>query len=180
VEKCPFCEAELAGNAPRFCASCGSELAEAVGDAEPEPDAGASSSPPEEEVLFDERPAVLGHAAELLLTILTVGIALLFFWLRSLGRHYRITTQRIVIEHGILNKRLEQIELSRVMDFVVERPLGQRMMGTGNLVLSTADRSTPEVRIDGIRADVRALYEDLRAAVEEEKRLRGVRVVDME
>jgi len=179
VEKCPFCEAELAGEMPRFCSSCGSELAEAAGVGAPEP-SGGDPATPQEEVLFDARPAVLGSAAELLLTILTVGIALLFFWLRSLGRHYRITTQRIVVEHGILNKRLEQIELSRVMDFVVERPLGQRMMGTGNLVLSTADRSTPELRIDGISADVRALYEELRAAVEEEKRLRGVRVVDME
>ena len=39
---------------------------------------------------------------------------------------------------------------------------------------------TPALRIDGIKADVVALYERLRKATEEEKRRRGVRVLDAE
>ena len=63
---------------------------------------------------------------------------------------------------------------------VVERPFGQRMLGTGNLVVQSSDRTTPEIRVTEIRADVKELYEQLRRATETEKQRRGVRLVDME
>lgn len=180
MASCPHCRADLEGDSPNFCASCGAALRE-----EREPEEGAAAAvvpagPEEEEILFEGRPAVLTSAGELLFAILTLGIALPFFWLRSLGRLYKVTTQRIVVEHGVLDKRLEQIDLSRVVDYVVERPFGQRLMGTGNVVLHAADKSTPEIRIGGIRTDVLALYEELRAATEAERRRRGVRVLDVE
>ena len=53
-------------------------------------------------------------------------------------------------------------------------------MGTGNLVLETMDKTTPELRIEGIKTDVTALYERLRFATEAEKRRRGVRLLDVE
>ena len=185
VANCPYCNAALKDDSPRFCASCGRPLG-AVPATTTQPEAipaGAAADAPahgSEEVLFEGRPAVLQGIGSLLLTILTVGIAALVFYFRSLGKRYKITTQRIVIEHGVLSKRLEQIDLYRVMDYVVERPVGQRMMGTGNILLDAADKSTPKVRIDGIKTDVLALYERLRSATEAEKRRRGVRVVDME
>ena len=49
----------------------------------------------------------------------------------SRGRHYRVTTKRVVVETGILYKRLEQVDLYRVSDYTVLRPLAQRIMGTG-------------------------------------------------
>jgi hypothetical protein len=61
---------------------------------------------------------------------------------------------------------------------VVERPLGQRLLGTGNILLMTQDRSSPALRIDGLKTDVIALYEQLRKATETEKHRRGVRVLD--
>lgn len=133
-----------------------------------------------EQVLFEGRPALIGGVGALLITILTVGLALIVFWFRARAVHYRITTQRVVIERGVLSKKLEQTDLYRVYDYVVERPLSQRMLGTGNLVLESADKSTPKIRIDGIKTDVVALYEQVRKATEVEKRRRGVRVVDAE
>jgi hypothetical protein len=82
------------------------------------------------------------------------------------------------VETGLFSKRLDQIDLYRIHDYVVERPLGQRLMGTGNLVLSTQDRSTPAVTLAGLSTDVVQLYEQLRKATEQEKRRRGVRVLD--
>ncbi|MBC7171699.1 MAG: PH domain-containing protein, partial [Polyangiaceae bacterium] len=79
---------------------------------------------------------------------------------------------------GILSKRLDQIDTYRINDYVVERPLGQRLVGTGNLVLSALDRSTPEIHIVGLKTDVTSLYEKLRKATEEQKARRGVRVID--
>lgn len=53
-------------------------------------------------------------------------------------------------------------------------------MGTGNIILTAMDRTSPEVRLQGLKTDVVALYERLRKAVETQKRLRGVRLVDYE
>jgi uncharacterized membrane protein YdbT with pleckstrin-like domain len=134
----------------------------------------------QEQVLFDGRAAVLPGLGAALLAIVTLGIAALVLWLRRLSTHYRITTQRVVIERGILSKRMDQTDIYRIIDYTVERPFGQRLMGTGNLVLRTMEQNNPIVRIDGIKTDVVALYERLRAATEAEKRRRGVRMVDME
>lgn len=133
-----------------------------------------------EELLYAGRPAVLRGVGGLLLAILTLGISAIVGWVRSRGTHYKITSQRVVIERGMFSKRLEQIDLYRVVDYVVDRPFSQRMMGTGNLILEAMDKTTPEIRIDGIKTDVVALYERLRFATEQEKRRRGVRVLDVE
>jgi uncharacterized membrane protein YdbT with pleckstrin-like domain len=123
---------------------------------------------------------VIPGVGALLLSILTVGLAALFFWFRSLARHYRITNERIVIESGVFSKRIEQVDLYRITDYVVERPFSQRLLGTGNILLEAMDRTTPQIRIDAIKTDVMALYEQLRLSTEQEKRRRGVRVVDFD
>lgn len=134
-----------------------------------------------EEVLFDGHPAVVPSLGALLLVILTLGLWLIPLFMRSRGRHFRITTRRVVVEVGLLGKRLEQVDLYRVSDYTVVRPFGQRMVGTGNLILRTLDRTSPEVPIQGIKTDVVALYERVRAATEAEKAKRGgVRVMEVE
>ncbi len=133
-----------------------------------------------ERTLFEGHPAVLTSVVALLVSIVTLGLALIYYWIASRAIHVRITTQRIVLDRGILSKRMDQLDLYRVTDYVVERPLAQRMMGTGNLVLKAMDASTPELALRGLKTDVVALYESLRRATEDEKRRRGVRVVDYE
>ena|SRR5689334_2977114 len=134
----------------------------------------------EEEVLFEGRPALVSSVGVLLLAIVTLGLWLLPRWWRSLAIHYRITTRRIVVETGVLSKRMEQIDLYRVNDYTVDRPFLQRMLGTGNLYLKTFDKTTPELRITEIKTDVVALYEKLRQATEKDRAARGVRMVDYE
>lgn len=133
-----------------------------------------------EDLLYEGTPAIVQGFGGLLLAILTLGISLVVAWFRTRGIRYRVTSQRIVIERGIFSKRMEQIDLYRIVDYVVERPLGQRIMGTGNIVLEAMDKTTPEIRIEGIKTDVVALYERLRYCTEQEKRRRGVRVIDAE
>jgi uncharacterized membrane protein YdbT with pleckstrin-like domain len=135
---------------------------------------------PGEDVLFDGYPALVPSFGKLLLVIVTLGLWLAPLWWQSRGRHYRLTTRRVVVETGILNKRLEQVDLYRVSDYTVLRPVSQRIMGTGNLLLRTLDRTSPQVLIAGIKADVVTLYERIRAATEAEKQKHGVRVMDME
>jgi uncharacterized membrane protein YdbT with pleckstrin-like domain len=133
-----------------------------------------------EEVLFEGRAALVPSAATLLVAILTLGLWLIVRYFQTLGRTYRITTRRIVVESGVLSKKLEQIDLYRVADYTVERPFGQRIMGTGNLLLKTFDKTTPELNVMSIKTDVVRLYERVRAATEADKARRGVRMVDYE
>ena len=141
---------------------------------------GTNATEPGEEVLFDGNPALVPSVGALLLAIATLGLWLIPLWWSSRGRRYRLTTKRVVVETGILNKRLEQVDLYRVSDYTVLRPISQRIMGTGNLILRTLDHTSPEVLVSNIKTDVVALYERIRAATEAEKRKRGVRVMDME
>jgi uncharacterized membrane protein YdbT with pleckstrin-like domain len=123
---------------------------------------------------------VLPGVGAFLLAILTLGLYAIYAWVKAASVNYKITSQRVVIERGLFSKRMEQIDLYRVVDFVVERPFGQRIMGTGNIVLEAMDKTTPEVRIQAVKTDVMALYERLRYAANQEKQRRGVRVLDVE
>jgi uncharacterized membrane protein YdbT with pleckstrin-like domain len=140
----------------------------------------AESPTQQEEVLFEGRPALIPSVGVLLLIIVTLGLWLLPRWWRALGVHYRITTRRIVVETGVLSKRMEQIDLYRVNDYTVDRPFLQRLLGSGNLLLKTFDKTTPELRITEIKTDVVALYEQLRQATEKDRAARGVRMIDYE
>ena len=139
----------------------------------------ASASEPEE-VLFEGHPALIPSIGTLILTVCTLGLALIVLVLRQRSIHYRVTTQRVVVERGLFSKRMDQIDIYRINDYVVEVPFGQRMMGTGNLVLEAMDKTTPHIHLSGLGTDVRKLYEDLRNATEVEKRVRGVRMIDYE
>jgi uncharacterized membrane protein YdbT with pleckstrin-like domain len=133
-----------------------------------------------ERVLFEGRAALVPGVGTLLVAIVTLGLWLIVRWVQTLGKQYRITTHRVVVETGVLSKKLEQIDLYRVADYTVDRPFGQRLMGTGNLLLKTFDKTTPELQVREIKTDVVALYEAVRAATEAEKARRSVRMVDYE
>ena len=139
---------------------------------------GADSDHSGEAVLFEGRRALVPSLSVLLLAIITLGLWLLPRWWHRASKLYRVTSRRIVVETGVLSKRLEQIDLYRIADYTVDRPFGQRVMGTGNLLLKTFDKSTPELHVREIKTDVVALYEKLRAATEAEMARRGVRMID--
>ena len=134
----------------------------------------------DEQVLFEGHPAAISNVWVLLGSILTLGIYFLISWVRAKGTSYRVTTRRIVTESGLLSKKLEQIDLYRISDYTVARPFSQRLVGTGNLLLKTVDKTTPELNLVALKTDVVALYERLRAATEADKQRRGVRLVDYE
>jgi uncharacterized membrane protein YdbT with pleckstrin-like domain len=133
-----------------------------------------------EEILFEGRVALIPSVGTLVLAVLTLGLWLVVRWAKTLGQSYRVTTRRIVVETGVLSKKLEQIDLYRIADYTVDRPFGQRLMGTGNLLLKTFDKTSPELDLRCIKTDVVGLYERLRAATEADKVRRGVRMVDYE
>src|SRR5262245_25733241 len=48
-------------------------------------------------------------------------------WLVLAHTRYELTTQRLRIRTGVLNRRLEEVELYRVRDYKLEQPFFQRL-----------------------------------------------------
>jgi uncharacterized membrane protein YdbT with pleckstrin-like domain len=121
----------------------------------------------DERILFKGHPAVIGSVTRLLISIFTLGIGAVWFWLQSRNTKYLITSQRIVIERGIFSKDIEILEIYQVDDIQLEKPLNQRMMGTGNMLLLTRDISAPKLLLNRLKIDVRELYEQMRPCIQQ-------------
>lgn len=92
---------------------------------------------------------------------------------------YELTTQRLKIASGVLNRKLDELELFRVKDYAMDQPLALRIVGLGNLTLVTSDASTPTVAIRAI-ANVEDVREKLRTAVQAERDRKRVREMDVD
>jgi uncharacterized membrane protein YdbT with pleckstrin-like domain len=105
-------------------------------------------------------------------------MALIRWWLTK-TTSFELTSQRLKIDSGILNRRHEELELYRVKDYSLERPFLLRIVGLGNLIMHTSDTSTPTVTIRAI-AEVQDVREKLRAAVQTERDRKRVRELDVD
>ncbi|WP_455233285.1 PH domain-containing protein [Geopseudomonas aromaticivorans] len=101
----------------------------------------------------------------------------LWKWLEVRTTKVELTTQRIIMRRGILSRRTDELELYRVKDYSVEQPFFMRLFSLGNVVISTSDRSHPQLTISAVK-NAEQLREKLRSAVEERRRLKGVREID--
>jgi len=71
-------------------------------------------------------------------------------FLRIISRRYRLTSQRLFIERGILSQTIDQTELIRVDDVRVEKSLMDRIFGLGTVSLMSTDVSDRVVVIEGV------------------------------
>jgi uncharacterized membrane protein YdbT with pleckstrin-like domain len=116
----------------------------------------------------------LGYAA----LIIPVLMWLIRWWVTKCTA-YELTTQRLRIRTGILNKKVDELELFRVKDYSMEQPFLLRLVGLGNLTMVTSDATTPTVSIRAITG-VEAVREKLRNAVQAERDRRRVRELDVD
>jgi len=76
---------------------------------------------------------------------------------------YRLTTQRLFIEQGILGKTIDQTELYRVDDVRTHQSFLDRIFGVGDVeLLATSESTQPALRLVGI-ADPNLGAEHVRA-----------------
>jgi membrane protein YdbS with pleckstrin-like domain len=111
---------------------------------------------------------------------LALAAAALWVWLRSLGRkaaRYSVSAQRIEIERGLLSRRVENIDLWRVRDVVLDQSLIDRMRGTGTLTVYSTDQVEPVFGVGPV-TEARFVFEKLRDAVAQARRDAGVVRVD--
>jgi uncharacterized membrane protein YdbT with pleckstrin-like domain len=91
---------------------------------------------------------------------------------------YEVTTERVSVETGVLSRRLEELELYRVKDTAFDQPLLLRLVGLGNVILRSSDRSDPELVLRAL-PDGRQLRENIRGATEKMRERKRVRELDI-
>ncbi|MEI6427110.1 MAG: PH domain-containing protein [Pseudanabaena sp. ELA607] len=124
--------------------------------------------------LFQGNPAVIGSLGRLLAVIFSLGIMGLWYWLKSINTKYLITSERIVVEKGILSQRIETVEIYQIDDIELDKPFGQRIMGTANMRLFTRDVSAPTLVLERLPVDIRQLYEQMRSFIQDARRQRRI------
>jgi membrane protein YdbS with pleckstrin-like domain len=82
---------------------------------------------------------------------LALGVLLLLLlWMRLKSCSYRLTTQRLFVRRGWLAKHVNELELYRVKDVVVDQGILQRALGYGTITVLADDDTTPQVHMYGI------------------------------
>ena len=90
---------------------------------------------------------------------------------------YEVDSEELRYYSGIFKRKHEIIELYRVKDFLIEKPLIYRLLGLGNLTIYTSDKTTPVLLMQAIR-EPEEKYKILRGLVELNRREKHVFEVD--
>jgi membrane protein YdbS with pleckstrin-like domain len=102
------------------------------------------------------------------------GLLLLLVWIRVKSSSYRLTTQRLFIRRGWLAKHVDELELYRVKDVVVDQGVLQRVLGYGTITVLADDDTTPTVDLVRISRPTE-VKEMIRTQYRAARRREGVR-----
>ena len=110
-----------------------------------------------------------------LLLWLSVAVSLVlayrFIYLKRMV--YRITTEQLIYEHGVIIRSSDYVELYRVVDFAERSNLLQQLCGVKTVSVHSGDRTTPRLDIIGVGIDDNLVHA-IRIRVELNKRRQGV------
>lgn len=90
---------------------------------------------------------------------------------------YEVSSQRLRIASGVLNRYVEEIELYRIEDSGAFAPLVYRLVGRGNAFVVTSDRTASVAMLEAI-PDFEPVRRQLRELVEAARTAKGVRVIE--
>ena len=102
--------------------------------------------------------------AILVLALVPPVIDLLTAIARIKSTHYKVTTQRILLERGIFSKSLEEIDTRSVDDTEFHQTFLERLFGIGEVWIVSTDKVAPKEVLHGIR-DPRKTRELIRTTV---------------
>ena len=138
-------------------------------------------TPAEEQSIFEVRPAARAYLGTILAGLVLLplflvgGLLWLRVWYLVASTRYRLTTQRLFVQTGLIAKHVEEVELFRVKDVTLSQGVLQRMLGVGNVVVLSSDDTAPQLVLAGI-PDPLAAKEQLRGAFRAARQREGLRM----
>jgi membrane protein YdbS with pleckstrin-like domain len=87
--------------------------------------------------------------------------------------YYEVSADRIEWSRGILDRRVDNVDMFRVVDLKMRRSLLDCILGVGTIELITTDKTDPEFEFEKIQ-DCRYLYDIIKKASLEADRKTGV------
>jgi len=102
-------------------------------------------------------------------------VVLVFFYkiIRLKNVRYRVTADRIEWSRGILERRIDNIDMFRIVDLRLYRSFSDCLVGIGTVVLITTDKTDPEFRFEKIHRP-KQLYDTIKKASLDADTKRGV------
>ena len=109
-------------------------------------------------------------------TVVMMWVILMIVWLANKwGHHFELTTQRIKHREGIVNRKVDRVELIDVDDVSYQQGPIQALLGVGNIHVTSSDMSHPQLMLKGI-ANVRQVADLIDDARRTERTKRGLHI----
>jgi membrane protein YdbS with pleckstrin-like domain len=105
-----------------------------------------------------------------------IGIIVLWLFIKAVNLkmvYYEVSTDRIEWCRGILDRKVDNLDMFRVIDLKLRRNIIDCIFGIGKVVLITNDKTDPEFNFEKIRHS-RELYDIIKKASLEADRKSGV------
>jgi hypothetical protein len=124
----------------------------------------AGSISPDIQSLLDQNASAIYWIIVIVLVVALLPplVALPLAVARLKSTHYRATNQRIVVEHGVFSKSLEEIDMRLIDDTEFHQSFVERLFGIGEVWIVSTDKVAPRIMLHGIR-DPRKIRELIRA-----------------
>ena len=107
-------------------------------------------------------------------SIIAAALILLFYKIVKLKSiHYRVTADRVEWMRGIFEKRIDNLDMFRVIDLRLYRSVSDSLVGIGTVVLTTTDKSDPEFKFEKVHRS-KQLYDTIKKASLNADTKRGV------
>jgi len=89
------------------------------------------------------------------------AVVFLFKIIKLKSVRYRITPDRIEWTRGLLQRRVDNIDMFRIVDMKMQRSLSDIMVGIGSITLITTDKTDPEFKFEKV-GNSKRLYDAIK------------------
>lgn len=107
------------------------------------------------------------------LVVLVVLWIIARYFIRRHSLNYRLSSQRLFITHGLINKRTDEVELEKYKDIFVNQDVWDKVVGCGDIEIVTSDVTHPTIRIIDV-IDPVGKKESIRVAARQRKSMLGI------
>ena len=118
-------------------------------------------------------------AAAIPLGLIPLALGAGYGYLVRISTEYRIFSDSLEVESGIIARNIDNIQLFRVRDVGLNQSMLGRMLNVGNVAIASTDQSAPHLVLRGVD-NPRDMYETLRELIAKSQAARRTMIVEEE